>query len=348
MRQAASGTRKQHSRTLSALVSVCGAGRSVTLMTADDFSATIDRLRHAADQIEMAAARATRRGPIGFRRGRSEQSLNIDRSVLRRFVHFLHVAGHLPQVINPAISLESARKARGHGHKRQPMGVDAVIALLDLAGEYHPRERIAVALAVLGGLRESEILGLKWNDIIWQGVDGPILEFYRPKTKDTHRVWMIPQLERELRAWHAFYSARHREMNPSWYVVPARKRGRMPAGKAGRGMDHEWPLVPNKRANARLRPTIKPLMAKAGVADLKGKGLHTLRRTYANVLLEHSKDIRVVQTALGHKSQLTTEIYLDRDRDFQVAAAAMRNWNPFAPRQTGENVIPFPQRRDAS
>lgn len=341
MRQAAKGTQDQHRRTLDALIRTCGPSRSVALMTADDFSSTIAQLSSRPDDAELAAARARRTGAGGVRRGRSEESLNIDRSVLRRFVQFLHIAGHLAQANNPALSLKTAKKERMHGHKRQPMLKDAVIALMDLAGDYHPRERVAVALAVLAGLRESEIQKLEWRDVRWDATGGPMLNFFRPKGRERHRVTLIPTLERELRAWHAFYAARHPAMNPSWYVVPTRKRGNMPGGKAGRGMSPDWPLVPDKKMTRRLRTIIKPMMAEVGVQDLYGKGMHTLRRTYANALLEHTNDIRVVQNALGHSSQVTTEIYLDKDHDFEVARAAMRDWDPFKRTVTDGNVIPL-------
>lgn len=348
MRTSARGTRDQHRRTLAALVRVCGRDRMLTQLTAADFAGTIELLSRPADEIELAATELNR-GARGVRRGRNEYTLNMDRSVLRTFIRFLHDADLLTRAHDPSAALRSVPKRRSLSHKRQPMSRDTVVELLELAGQHHPRERMTMAFAVLAGLRESEIRRLQWRDVLWHAPDGPILDFYRDKGRDAHRVAINATLEQELRTWHAFYAERHPEMRPSWYVVPARQRGFTPGGKMGLGMCNEWPLLPDRRQGRQSKPIIKDLMAQLGVTDLYGKGMHTLRRTFANVLLEDTKDIRVVQNALGHASQLTTEVYLDLDRDFTAAAKVMRTWDPFSkiPRSDG-NVIPIRRRRDVS
>ena len=347
MQQSSEGTQRNHRVALNALVRHCGVSRSVTLLTKQDFEDTIDLLRRPPGRAELTEYRLRKRNP---RRGRSEMSLNIDRAALRSFVAFLHAAGYLPAWNNPAIGLKSAPAARKPGGKRAPLARDGAARLLDLAGEQHPRDRVACALALFAGLRESEIIELRWRDIRWHDPSGPVMDFYRPKRRDAHRVAISPVLERELRAWWTWYAERHPDMRGEWYVVPARRRGgyTMTSGRGQRliePMSGAWPVVPDQRAHS-VRKSIKPLFAKAGVDDLFGKGVHTLRRTFANMLREESGDIRVVQHALGHRSQLTTEIYMDHDREYEQAAKVLQGWSdPLGTREAlPDNVRPMWRR----
>ncbi len=51
---------------------------------------------------------------------------------------------------------------------------------------------------------------------------------------------------------------------------------------------------------------------KAGIK--RGNGIHSLRHTFATNLLESGVDLRTIQTLLGHKSLITTMIYLKISR----------------------------------
>lgn len=70
-----------------------------------------------------------------------------------------------------------------------------------------------------------------------------------------------------------------------------------------------------------LQKSYKRSLAKAGVIQAKGVGIHSLRHTYASFLLKASKfNLRLVQQQLGHESSKTTEVYAHVfDQDMEKA-----------------------------
>jgi len=58
-----------------------------------------------------------------------------------------------------------------------------------------------------------------------------------------------------------------------------------------------------------LRALVKRLARRAGVAEAEKVSPHTLRHTFATDLLAATKNLRLVQKALGHASIATTQIY---------------------------------------
>jgi integrase/recombinase XerD len=59
---------------------------------------------------------------------------------------------------------------------------------------------------------------------------------------------------------------------------------------------------------------VRKWIAAAGVKSLPGDGIsaHALRHTCAQDMIDRGADIREVQHALGHRSVMSTEIYLRR------------------------------------
>lgn len=70
-----------------------------------------------------------------------------------------------------------------------------------------------------------------------------------------------------------------------------------------------------------LQKSYKRSLAKAGISQTKGVGIHSLRHTYASFLLKASKfNLRLVQRQLGHESSKTTEVYAHVfDQDMEKA-----------------------------
>jgi integrase/recombinase XerD len=146
-----------------------------------------------------------------------------------------------------------------------------------------PRDRLIIQLGLNTGLRVSEIVKLRVEDVDLVG--GELL--VRAGKGDKDRMVPLPShLLRELEAWV--------------------------------GMRMDGPVF--QRNGARGRPTTNPYLSTRTVelmilaaADRAGiqKHItpHKMRHTYATELLRRGADIREIQELLGHANLSTTEIY---------------------------------------
>jgi len=166
-------------------------------------------------------------------------------------------------------------------------------ALIETAAEFGTKFHLAALLGVDGGLRNSEIIGLRWTDIdvrrnelvvqnrIWSGQEGP------PKGKKVRRIPMTRRLREALEAFPRV--ARH--------VFVSYKRTFI-------------------QTNQTLLEWFEPIWEKAQIP----RGIHTMRHTFATDALDAGVSLRTVQKFMGHLSIATTEKYL-HSRQAQDASA---------------------------
>ena len=142
------------------------------------------------------------------------------------------------------------------------------------------RDRCLLQLMLNAGLRAAEVLALTVADIDW--LSGR-LTVRQGKGKKDRVLWLNEPVLEELRRW----------------------RGRRPVSAQGL-------LFPTLKGtplhSSALRAMVKRRGAKAGLAA-KDVHPHMLRHTFATELYRQTKDIRLVQKALGHSDLSTTIIY---------------------------------------
>jgi integrase len=144
--------------------------------------------------------------------------------------------------------------------------------------------------AVLTGMREGELLGLKWSDINWFSRQVEVNrtynhgQFYKPKSKTSRRkIDMAPELVGELKKWKLACPPSDLDL-----VFPS---------EAG---------TPSDAANM-LKRRFFPALKRAKLPRIR---FHDLRHTFAALVWDQTKDLKYLQTQLGHSSvQMTLDIY---------------------------------------
>lgn len=143
------------------------------------------------------------------------------------------------------------------------------------------KNKVMIQLFLAAGLRLSEMLDLKWKDInLMTGQ----LKVVQGKGNKDRILWISDSMLDKLREY------REKQVEKQGVV------------------DLVFCTSSNKRLDDRgVRRMLATYCSKAGIA--KEISPHTLRHTYATDLLRDTKNIRLVQKALGHSDLSTTMIY---------------------------------------
>jgi integrase len=152
-----------------------------------------------------------------------------------------------------------------------------------------------VFLAAATGLRVSEILGMKWQDVIFDAleihlsraiVDGVVGDM---KTEASRMpVPLDSALAEVLLDWRARTPYNRDE---DWLFASPEKLGQQPY----------WP-------DRALRKAVRPGAVRAGI--VKHIGWHTFRHSFATLLKANGEDVKVVQESLRHaNSRITLDVY---------------------------------------
>jgi len=170
-------------------------------------------------------------------------------------------------------------------------------------GKEHGRYDIPILIAAYTGLRLSEVLALRWQDIsvarktvsVQQVIDHTTtggLKLKEPKTKKSRRTIPVhPMLFRRLAPWR-------REL-----------RGKI--ARLGEAWQGDGTLIcPDDLGRLRNPSTASSMIIKlikdSGVRQL---GMHALRHTYATHKLHQGVNLRALQDLLGHSVVNTTARY---------------------------------------
>lgn len=175
--------------------------------------------------------------------------------------------------------------------------LDDILTICD-ALDGHLDAQLAMTLAFFAGLRQSELQGLRWEDMsdgqlrIERGVvRGKLGDL---KTKSSARVVpLTPHLETLLQVW--------------------RTQCGSPAAGYILGVGDK---PPDLRHLARKK--IKPALAKAG---LQYYGYHAARHGLGTVLSELSKGLIAAQEVLGHSTPITTGLFYKMKTENSAVAA---------------------------
>ena len=243
----------------------------------------------------------------------------LDAGLSPRSVQYVHVTLHkaLKQAIAdgliPRNATEAVKPPQVRREEMRPLNAEQARILFDT--DKGDRLAALYVLAVTTGLRQGELLGLKWDDIdlevgtlqvrrtLTTAKGGPVLS--APKTKSSRRTVRLSQMALEALTSHL--ERQLGEMDRAGGLW--RENGLIFASEAGEPLDRRY--ITTHR--------FKPLLKRAGLPQIR---FHDLRHTCATLLLAKNVNPKVVSEMLGHATiAITLDTYSHVLPNMQESAA---------------------------
>lgn len=248
-------------------------------------------------------------------RGLSASTVHRAHAVIRSMLKQAAQRGHVPRNVATLVQLPRVQK-----QELRTLTEEQVRRLLDAARG--TRHEALIALAVMTGLRQGELLGLRWEDV---DLDAGVLrvryqlnhrgELAQPKTRAARRTMRLPAPVVEVLRAHRVRQLEERLKAGEWWqdrdlVFCSHRTWPKPAG---------GPL-----GHRNVSRDFKDLLERAGLPDIP---FHGLRHTAATMMLAHGVNVKVAQARLGHAQiGLTLDTYshvlpsMDEDAAEKLAA----------------------------
>lgn len=225
-------------------------------------------------------------GPVEYQRVRRERktlSAGTVNKICDQLTTMLQVAADWKLIK----SAPRVKRLKAPEKKMAVLSDDEGDLLVDTAKRRGAKYHLVALLGVDGGLRNSEIIGLRWSDIdlrggqitvqnrIWGGQEGP------PKH---NKIREVPLTKRLMEALLAFPQT-HRHVFTTY----------------------KGTFI---KTNQTLMEWFEPIWAEAQIP----RGIHTLRHTFATDSADAGVPTKDLQDMLGHSSLVTTERYIHKLR----------------------------------
>jgi integrase len=243
----------------------------------------------------------------------------LDAGLSPRTVQYVHVTLH--KALNQAIAdgliprnaTEAVKPPQVLREEMRPLTAEQVRILFDAAkGD---RLEALYILAVTTGLRQGELLGLKWDDIDLEGrtlqvrrtlttaKGGPVPS--APKTKGSRRTVRLSQMALEALTSHLDHQLGEIDRAGGLWC----ENGLIFASESGEPLSRQHVTAHR----------FKPLLKRAGLPEIR---FHDLRHTCATLLLSKNVNPKVVSEMLGHASiAITLDTYSHVLPSMQESAA---------------------------
>ncbi len=241
----------------------------------------------------------------GLHRDRGLQSSSVARhlSTIRMLFRFLQASHRIEN--DPARLLETPTRWRRLPDVLSPKKMKQLIeAANPKFGRLWQRDRALVELMYAGGMRASEVAGIKPDEV--NETLGVVLV-----TGKGNKQRLVPIGEPALKAVKQYLEG----LRP--YLLrfeDGRDQGQLLLSHTGRPIERVavWQIIRKLAKHA----------------DLEDVHPHTLRHSFATHMLAGGADLRVVQELLGHSDIVTTQIYTHIDRSQLKAVVAKYHPRP--------------------
>lgn len=237
-------------------------------------------LERPVDALDRRAIEQVVRNMMG--EGRSPKSVARAVACFRGFYRFLVVSGH--RADNPAADVQAPRAWKSLPKFLSTEEVDKLLAAPDTSEPRGIRDRALIELFYATGLRVSEMVGLRQQDLNLESG-------YLTCTGKGRKQRLVP-IGDEASAWLKKYLQESRPVllkkksSPKLFVNAR--------GGAGLSRVGFWKILKEHGRHAGLPRMLSP---------------HVLRHSFATHLLERGADLRAIQMMLGHSDLSTTQIY---------------------------------------
>ncbi len=202
------------------------------------------------------------------------------------FLVYEEIMGH-----NPAELIDSPKLGRKLPDVLNVYEIEKILDAIDMSKPEGGRNRAMLEMLYSSGLRVSELINLKMNQVYFD------IGFLRILGKG-NKERLVPIGKSALK---------HLQI----YIEEIRCHVKIHSG-------HENFVFLNRRGKGLTRvmifTIIKELVKITGIE--KTVSPHTFRHSFATHLVEGGADLRAVQEMLGHESITTTEIYTHLDREY--------------------------------
>lgn len=208
---------------------------------------------------------------------------------------------------NPVAGLTRSERPQVTKYRHRILSSAEIKRVLLAAGEL----RMLITVAVFTGLRQSELLGLRWSDVDLDGarlhvraqLDRKTHERVEPKTREAVREIPLPAFLVQALREHRVASGRSLDHDPLFTTA------------SGEVLDH--------RNLVRAWHVIRK---RAGLVDPQPR-FHDLRHTAASLWISEGADVVYVSRVLGHASpSITLDVYaglFDRARHEERVTTAL-------------------------
>lgn len=261
--------------------------RGTSAHTQDAYSRDLRQLAQFARQRHYSLPEAlSENGLLAFaqhlrQRGLAEVSIERKLCAARALARFLRAEGVLPEETVPSVATFRLPRKLPHALSRQE--VESLLSQPDIRTTIGLRDRAMLELAYASGLRVSEVVGLRLQDI------------------DLHEGFVRVFGKRSKERWVPVGDSATAAVEDYLRLARPKLLGRRSEDYlflSGRG-------TPLSRTQFWLR--LKQYAKQAGIS--RPVSPHTLRHSFAVHLLQGGADLRAVQEMLGHASINTTQIY---------------------------------------
>ena len=220
--------------------------------------------------------------------GLAPSSIRRTVSAVRTYYRFLLGEGHVSR--DPSERLETPSRWRTLPEVLTVAEVERLLGAPTLDDALVFRDRAMLELAYGAGLRVSEWIGLRVQDLVF---DDQLLRVFGKGSKER----LVP-IGRSAIGAAAVYL---RELRPK--LERGKGKGILFLNARGEPLTRmgAWTILRKYVDRAGIDKTVSP---------------HTLRHSFATHLLEGGADLRAVQEMLGHADIATTQIYTHVDREY--------------------------------